>query len=171
MEDIKKSTKTKMKILAIILTLPFLFSFFNGLAQETIPASGGEAGGSGGSVSYSVGQLFWHTHDGNNGSVAEGVQQPYEISVVTAIDEADEINLAVIAYPNPAADFLTLELKNFEPSSFQYQLYDIQGKLWQSEKITGNHAHIDVSFLMPGTYFLKVMQGNKGFKTFKIIKN
>ncbi|MFN2396219.1 MAG: T9SS type A sorting domain-containing protein, partial [Bacteroidales bacterium] len=137
---------------------------------ENIPASGGEGEGSGGSVSYSVGQLFWHTHDGNNISVAEGVQQPYEISVVTAIDEADDILLAIMAYPNPTADFLTLELKNFEPSSFQYQLYDIQGKLWQSEKITGNHTHIDVSFLVPGTYFLKVTQENKDFKTFKIIK-
>lgn len=171
MENIMKSTKKKMKYLAIVIILPLLFSFYNGLAQEAIPASGGEAEGSGGSVSYSVGQLFWRTHEGSNGSVAEGVQQPCEISVVTAIDEAEDIHLRVLAYPNPTAGFLTLEVKNFEPSTFQYQLYDINGKLWQSEQITGRHTKVDMSFMMPGTYFLKVTQSNKDFKTFKIIKN
>ena len=53
-------------------------------AQESVSASGGEASGSGGSVSYSVGQLFYRIHTGTTGSVAEGVQQPYEISVITA---------------------------------------------------------------------------------------
>jgi len=161
---------SKKTLQTICLLLAFSLIFSMAKAQEAIPASGGEAEGSGGSVSYSVGQLFWHTHEGSNGSIAEGVQQPYEISVVTAIDEAEEIHLTVMAYPNPTVDFLTLEVKNFEPSSFQYQLYDINGKLWQSEKITGHHTKIDASFLVPGTYFLKVTQENKDFKTFKIIK-
>jgi len=161
--------KTKiLQPISMLLAFSLIFSMAN--AQQAIPASGGEAEGSGGSVSYSIGQLFWHTHEGNNGSVAEGVQQPYEISVVTAIDEAEEIHLKVMAYPNPTADFLTLEVKNFEPSTFQYQLYDINGKLLQSEKITGLHTKIDASFLVPGIYFLKVTQENKDFKTFKIIK-
>jgi hypothetical protein len=62
-------------------------------AQEVIPAVGGNASGSGGSVSYSVGQVAYQTHTGTNGSVVEGVQQPYEISVLTAIEEAKNINL------------------------------------------------------------------------------
>lgn len=160
-------TKTLHPV-CMLLALSLCFSMAQ--AQQTIPASGGEGEGSGGSVSYSVGQLFWHTHHGNNGSVAEGVQQPYEISVVTAIDEAEGIHLTVMVYPNPTEDFLTLKVKEFEPSSYQYHLYDINGKLWKSEKITGHHTKIDVSFLAPGTYFLKVTQENKHFKTFKIIK-
>jgi hypothetical protein len=68
-------------------------------AQSTIPATGGNAAGNGGSVSYTVGQIVYTTVSGTNGSVAQGVQQPYEISVVTGI-ENKEINLSCSIYSN-----------------------------------------------------------------------
>jgi len=49
-------------------------------AQESVNAAGGNASGSGGTVSYTVGQVVYTTKTGTNGSVAEGVQQAYEIS-------------------------------------------------------------------------------------------
>jgi len=156
--------------LLITVFLAFTFSLSSSFAQEVIPASGGDTKGSGGSVSYSVGQLFYHTHRGEDGSVAEGVQQPYEILVVTGIEDAKSINLSVTAYPNPTTDYLTLEVKDFELSTLHFQLYDMQGKLLQSEKITGNQTSIVMSNLVPATYFVKVIQGNKEIKTFKIIK-
>ena len=140
-------------------------------AQTSVNATGGNASGSGGSASYSVGQVVYTTHTGTSGSVAEGVQQPYEISVVTAIEEAKGINLSVSAYPNPTTDYLTLEVKDFELSTLYFQLYDMNGKLLQSEKITGNQTSIVMSNLVPATYFVKVTQGNKEVKTFKITKN
>ncbi|WP_052172358.1 T9SS type A sorting domain-containing protein [Psychroserpens jangbogonensis] len=45
-------------------------------SQESINASGSEATGSGGAVSYSVGQVFYSTQTGSNGTLSEGVQQP-----------------------------------------------------------------------------------------------
>jgi hypothetical protein len=62
-------------------------------------------------------------------------------------------------------------VKKFELSSLQFQLYDMNGKLLQSEKITGNQKSIVITNLVPATYFVKVIQGNKEVKTFKIIKN
>lgn len=50
------------------------------LAQEAILATGGDASGGGGSVSWSAGTVVFRTYTGINGSVAESVQQPYEIS-------------------------------------------------------------------------------------------
>lgn len=140
-------------------------------AQTAVTATGGNASGSGGSVSYSVGQVAYQTHTGTNGSVAEGVQQPYEISVVTAIEEAKGINLSVTAYPNPTNDYLTLSIDELDISNFSYQLYDMNGKLLQNEKITSNQTSITMSNLVPATYFVKVIKGNKEVKTFKIIKN
>ena len=67
-------------------------------AQTSINASGSSASGAGGSISYSLGQVVYTTHTGTNGSVALGVQHPYEISVVTAIEEAKGINLSVTVY-------------------------------------------------------------------------
>jgi hypothetical protein len=140
-------------------------------AQESIHATGGNASGSGGSASYSVGQVVYTTNTGTSGSVAQGVQQPYEISVVTGLEEAKGINLSVSAYPNPTTDYLTLEVKEFDYSNLHFQLYDMSGKLLQSEKITGNQTSIVMSNLVPATYFVKVIQNNKEVKTFKVIKN
>lgn len=139
-------------------------------AQESINATGGNASGTGGSVSYSVGQVAYQTHTGANGSVAEGVQQPYEISVVTGIEEAKGINLSVTAYPNPTTDYLTLRIDEFDISNLSYQLYDMNGKLLQNEKITNNQTSIVMSNLVPATYLVNVTQSNKAIKTFKIIK-
>ena len=139
-------------------------------AQESINAAGGNASGSWGSASYSVGQAACQTHTGTNGSVAEGVQQPYEIFVVTGIKEAKSMNITASAYPNPATDYLTLEVNDFEFSTLRFQLYDLSGKLLQDKKITGKHTKIVMSDLIPATYFVKVILDNTEIKTFKIIK-
>ncbi|MFO7791233.1 MAG: T9SS type A sorting domain-containing protein [Bacteroidales bacterium] len=168
----------RLKLSAILLLVLGL----TGLqAQTSLNATGGDASGSGGSVSWSVGQVMYQTHTGTNGSVAEGVQQPYEISVVTAIEEAKGINLSVSAYPNPTTGYLTLSIDGDVKTShslslMSYQLFDMNGKLLQSEKITGNQTNIAMSNLVPATYFVKVTIKTQGLasqeiKTFKIIKH
>ena len=161
----------KLKRLKICVILLLGLGLTGLQAQESVNATGGNALGSGGSVSYSVGQLTYQTHVGTNGSVAEGVQQQFEISIITEIKEAKGINLSVSAYPNPTTDYLTLRIDEFEISNLSFQLYDMNGKLLQNEKITGNQTSIVMSNLLPATYFVKVIQGNKEVKTFKIIKN
>lgn len=139
-------------------------------AQESVNITGGNASGSGGSASYSVGQVVYTTNTGTNGSVAQGVQQSFEISVVTGIEDAKSINLTVSVYPNPTTDYLTLDVKDFDLSNLSFQLYDINGRLLQSQKITGNRTSIRMSNLLAAIYFVKVIQGNRDVKTFKIIK-
>lgn len=158
----------KLKASAVI----FLCIGLTGLqAQESVNVTGGYASGGGGSVSYSVGQVMNQTHIGTNGSLSEGVQQPNEISLVTAIDEAKAINLLVSAYPNPTTNYLTLSISEFDITNLSYQLYDMHGTLLHNEKINSNQTRIDMNNLIPSTYFVKVIQGNKEVKAFKIIKN
>src|SRR5450759_4054107 len=61
-------------------------------AQSTISATGGNASGTGGNLSYTIGQVAYMTISGITGTVTQGVQQPYEISVVSALEEAKDIN-------------------------------------------------------------------------------
>jgi hypothetical protein len=136
-------------------------------AQTAVPASGGKAKGTGGSVSYSVGQVVYTTNSGANGSVAQGVQQPFEISVIKGIKES----ITFSAYPNPTTDFITLEVKEFELSNFHFQMNDINGKILQSGKIVGSKTKIFMRNLVPATYFVRVTESNQQIKTFKIIKN
>ncbi len=166
----EESRKLNAKSILFAALYAFTFSFSSVGAQETLSATGGNASGSGGSVSYSAGQVVYKTHTGTAGSVAEGVQQPYEISVVSANEKIEGINLSVTAYPNPATDNLILEISNSELLTLTFHLYDMQGKLLQSEKITGNQTQINMNGFVPATYFVKVIQENKEIITFKVVK-
>jgi len=170
-----KTQKQIRRLFPLAFTLvAFALSLSPAMAQESVNATGGNATGSGGSASYSVGQMVYSTYTGTNGSVAQGVQQPYEISTVTGIEEAKDINLTVSAYPNPTTDFLLLKVDastTLSIQSFSYQLFDMNGKLLQTKKLTGTETQIKMSSYVPSTYFVKVVDGNREVKTFKIIKN
>jgi hypothetical protein len=164
----------------IVLTFIFCMCGISVLAQQAVSSAGGNAAGSGGTVSYTVGQVVYTTVTGSNGYVAHGVQQPYEISVLTSLGETGNINLEWLTYPNPVSDYLKLSYKDHENSGLKvenlsYQLYDMYGKLLLNNKLDGSESTISMQNFVSGTYILKVIesQGNKSqreLKTFKIIK-
>jgi len=166
--------RRKVKVLGVTTLLAVTVSLSTVSAQTSINTTGGNASGSGGSVSYSAGQVAYQTYTGTNGSVANGVQQPIEISIVTGLEEAKDIMLSVSAYPNPTTNFLELKVDASTTLSIQsmsYQLYDINGKLLQIKKLIGTETQIDMSCYVPATYFVRVITGSKSIKEFKIIKN
>jgi hypothetical protein len=141
------------------------------VAQETVSAVGGEAKGIDGTVSYTVGQVVYSTNSGTAGMVSEGVQQPYEIYVVTALDDLKGINLSVMVYPNPTTHFLILEIKGNIQSKYRAALYNSIGKLLMQKKITSSKTEFSTDGLVSATYFLKITEEEHEIKTFKIIKN
>ena len=160
-----KNKRTKICVAFLLLSIGAL------QAQETIPAAGGDATGlDGSSVSYTIGQITYTTNSSTNGSVAMGVQQPYEISIVTGI-EATNINLELSVYPNPTTDRLTLAVKDTELNNLKFQLYDLSGKLIQQDQLREQNTQISMQNLAAATYLLKVTDSNKVVKTFKIIRN
>jgi hypothetical protein len=129
-------------------------------AQESLPASGGNAAGSGGSASYTVGQVTYTTIIGSNGSSAQCIQQPFEISVVTGLDEAGGISLQCLAYPNPTSGLIMLKVENCKTGDLSYQLFDATGKRLAEQKLEGSETTIDMSNLVPAIYFLRIIQTN-----------
>jgi len=159
-----------MKKFDVALVAFCLFGFGTTVqAQNSVPASGGNATGSG-TVSYSVGQVVYTTNTGTNGTAAQGVQQPYEISVVTVIKGYNDIFLECLVYPNPTTDFVILKTRSYEDENLSYQLCDINGKLIYDKKADGVETYIPMGNLISATYFLKVIYNRKEVKTFKIIK-
>jgi hypothetical protein len=152
-------------ILLLAFVLPTML-----YAQKIITTSGGEGSGTTGSVTYTVGQVVNNTYSTVSGSVVEGVQQPFEISVETGVEIAD-INVTIKAFPNPSADYLTILIENFKTENLTYMLFSIDGKLHASGKITGSETNIKMNDLIPAVYFLKVSKNDKDIKIFKIIKN
>jgi len=162
-----------MKISSLItMIVVFLLLCANGIqAQETVATSGGNASGSGGTVSYTVGQVSYTTIESTIGTITQGVQQPYEILVLTGLEEAECISLEFSIYPNPAFDFLKLIATNYKLENLTYQLYDINGSLLQNGEIINSETIIQTGNLPSATYYLRIIDNQKEIKTFKIIKN
>jgi hypothetical protein len=82
--------------------------------------------------------------------------------------------LSVSIYPNPTTDNITLSIEGVDQLPIQgiyYQLFDINGKLIKSDKISNHQTTIKIGSLEAANYFVKVMQENNEIKTFKIQKN
>lgn len=159
--------KIKEKTVVLFLLVLGLFA----KAQETIPASGGNASGSGGSVSYTIGQVAYTTQtSGSNGSVAQGVQQPFEISVALGLEEAKGITLQCTVYPNPTTKNVTLKIENYDIENLSYLIFDLNGRRIKNSKISSSETFISMENLAGTIYFIKIMNLNKELKIFKIIK-
>jgi hypothetical protein len=163
-KKIMKSIKLK-GIVIFILVLSI-----RGYAQESIPSLGGNASGSGGSASYTISQVAYSSQIGSNGSVAQGVQQPFEISVTLGLEEAKGITLRCTVYPNPTTKSVTLNIENYDIKNLSYLIFDLNGRSISSKKISGNETFISMENLAATTYFIKIMDLNKELKIFKIIK-
>ena len=154
-----------------LFLLAFLLSFSvqAQTSHQVLSATGGDASGSGGTVAYSVGQIAYTTSTGATGSVAQGVEQAYEISSVGIKETALNISLSV--FPNPTSDFLTLKVQDYNNEALSYNLLDEQGKLVLNEQIITQDTQVAMSTLARGAYFINIVQANKKIQTFKIIKN
>ncbi len=139
-----------------------------GYSQQSILSSSADASGTGGTMSYSVGQVVYQFHTGTNGSVAEGVQQPYEIQGLDGIDEG--INLECVLFPNPANAFIKLKINKPGNRILSFQLLNLEGLMLRNEKIEDPETKIPMDNLSPSTYFIKVFDKEKLVKTFKVIK-
>lgn len=156
----------KANLFLTILSLTFVnYSF----GQKDVVASGGQATGSGGSVSYSIGQIDYITSLGSGGTITQGVQQPYEIFVVSGIEE-QTINLLINAFPNPVIEFVTLDLSE-TGNETKYILYSVEGKKITENNISEKTTSIQMSELSSGIYFLEVQRNNQKIKQYKIVKN
>ena len=159
----------KEKIVSALFTLLLFFSA-GVAAQQSVNATGGEATGNG-SASYSIGQMVFSQNQGTDQFEIQGVQQPYEITVVSISDEIENGSLELAIFPNPTSDLLHLQVAGFETEDLSYQLISIEGKQIRLEKIMGDLSTISMSDLPSAAYYLTVTNSQKTIKTFKIIKN
>lgn len=154
-----------------ILTLIFLgFSVSPLLGQESLNATGQNISNANGSISYSIGQVFYSDQSDSNASISEGVQ--YAIELLSLSKTSSKYELDVAIFPNPSTSFVNLQTKENTFSSLHYELYDLLGRLVESNKIISKKTIIDVGDLDNATYQLNILSSNqKILKTFKIIKN
>lgn len=154
----------------------FTYSFFlvfglaiNINAQKAVLATGSNATGSNGSLSYSVGQIDYY-NKGSNNQIMEGVQQAYEITTLSTNETSAADKKDILLYPNPFKDFVFLDFTTNDYKNSEYQLFDSSGKLLKEEKIKESKSEFNFSTLPSAMYIIRVNQNGKNLKTFKIIK-
>lgn len=92
-------------------------------------------------------------------------------SGITGMESAKGVSLSASVFPNPTTGDFFLRVDESDVLHLSYYLYDMNGKLLETKKLENNETSIVMSSLMPAIYFLKVTDGNKRVKTFKIIKS
>ncbi len=118
-------------------------------AQTAVTAAEGNTPGGGGTFSYTVGHIFYTTISSVNHSFAQGVQQPYEISVLTGTEKAGDISLNIILYLNPASDIICLKTGDYETNRLRYRLYGINGRLLLTRKVDDDEIPIAIGHPNP----------------------
>ena len=137
------------------LTLLFFSILQLSHAQETIPSTGGNASGTGGATSYTVGQLVYTTNISTTGSVSQGVQQAFEFQTLSNPGLL-AAQLTAVTYPNPTTDFIVLKITDTMLENLQYTLFDINGKTIDSNPVKTSSTEIPMKNLSIGMYLLKL---------------
>jgi Secretion system C-terminal sorting domain len=147
-----------------------LFSSVYGFSQQAVVSSGGDASGSGGTVSYSIGQVAYSTNASGaaTGSETQGVQQPFEIFVISGLTDLYP-SISATLFPNPAQTSVILSMDGSRENAV-FQLTDIGGKLIRSGNIIAKETSIDIQGLAEACYHLNVLVSQEVVKTFKLIK-
>lgn len=166
----KLSICSPMRVKLIPFAIASLLWINSIQAQISVNTSGGNATGSSGNISYSIGQVVYTSPSGSTGSVSQGVQHTYQISPVGIRDT--KLNISLAAYPNPASEYVTLHIGNYANQKLLYQLVDTQGKVLSGEQLVLQQTQIKLSHLPVATYFIHVINHeSKIIQSFKIIKS
>lgn len=132
------------------------------LGQQAIVPAGGEATGSGGTVSWTLGQVDYEASQSSGGSVQRGVQQPYEWLVMAADEESRP---TVSVRPNPTADQVRLEWNEPLPTGARYLVSSSTGALIDEGPATGTTLSIPLERHASGRYVVRIIAGDRILNT------
>ncbi len=163
--------KRKKRQLLYVFLLAGLSGLHAQQLHEALPATGGTASGSGGIVSFTAGEVGFTTiSEASSGTVAQGIQQAYEIYVVSGIEQDTKAGLAITVYPNPAEDQIILKVSGDIKTDYQVSLYNLKGELLRNNIMENNQSKISINKLPSAAYFLKVTEEGREIKTITFIK-
>jgi hypothetical protein len=162
---IKNYLIRRLGIFIFILSIVFNIS---AVAQELISSGGGENISGASSLSWSIGEPVTETFYGANNTLTQGFQQSN--LTINSIYEMANLPFSINAFPNPASDFIQLQIGCNTVTGLNYQLFDTNGKLMTSIKLENFETEISLKNLPPSVYYLKITEKGKPIKSFKIIK-
>ncbi|MCG8686899.1 MAG: T9SS type A sorting domain-containing protein [Desulfobacterales bacterium] len=152
-------------ILFVILSL---FIFKSAYAQEVASSSGSHFSSDDFQLSWTIGEPVIETSNSDNMKFTQGMHQSKLI--VTSIKEIKDLKLVIKAYPNPATDYVHVEVDSPRNERLSYSLFGMSGELISQGNLVDNLAKVGMAQYTPSTYLLIINSQHKVLKTFKIIK-
>jgi hypothetical protein len=153
-----------------LLSLAFLFFPCFGWSQHAILPAGGDVMNAAGSVSYSIGQVFYAANSSSEGSVHEGVQHAFEWYPVSTKNAGHESSLNVFPNPSTGQVFIQHKIESASAESYHIRLVDARGNILENYKLDSGQGQIDLNRYSPGWYTLLVYGKEGGVQTYKILK-
>lgn len=136
-------------------------------AQQNTVASGGDGTGSGGSISFSVGQIDYLFTASPAGSLSPGVQQSYPDLEISVGELA--LPFAMQLYPNPTRSLTVLELPD-DGALWHAELCDARGRtVSRHDRLTGFNQ-LDLSVVSSGMYHLRIYRNTQFAGHFKVMR-
>jgi hypothetical protein len=136
--------------------------------QEVLATGGGFHQNSSASISFTIGEPVIETFQTPDNTLTQGFQQTKLI--VTGIDMVESTDFSLNVFPNPTQNNLNIHVTSEKPLQLQVQLFNINGALLFEEKHKQNPVQLDMKFLPPGNYLLRVSDENLHTNTYKIVK-
>lgn len=152
------------RILTVLLSFWSMVLFAQ--QQEVISTAGTSFENNSGSISFTIGECISSTLTSSGVILTQGFQQ----SKLVIIDNQPikPLGIEIVAYPNPTKEFVILKIDKSQ--DFSFVLCDLTGRIIEKKDIVSSETEIDVNYLDPSAYILKVLKNNEEVKTFKIIK-
>ncbi|TVZ27534.1 putative secreted protein (Por secretion system target) [Gillisia sp. Hel_I_86] len=134
-----------------------------------IDAAGGDGIGEGGSIAFSVGQVFYNEDMNQDFSIREGVQQPIPVNKSQPL-ALPKTQIKISTYPNPVDDFFIIETSDLKDKNISYKLLDLSGKLIVQDNLEKTRTRVNAYNLQAALYLLYLVEDGRHMKTLKILK-
>ncbi len=160
-----------MKTILVIAEMLLLFSLASSqnLCPQLFSTAGEKFINSNYQLDWSIGEIETETYISGQNILSQGFNQGnYSI---TALAQNEGMDLKIYAYPNPANDFILLEVNDLEFGKFEFQITDLSGFILLKSKLFAAKQQINLSNFECGSYILTVRKSEIQLQSFIIIKN
>jgi hypothetical protein len=148
----------------VFLILLILTNRYQTEAQISNNASGYDLSNQSGSISYSVGEVFF-VQKGLQYFLTEGVQNGITINPVKT-----NSSIKVSVYPNPTSDFINFKVQNLFFNNLSFILYNDIGHELLKGAILNSNTTVSLSQFPSSVYLIKIYRNQTEMAVYKIIK-
>jgi hypothetical protein len=148
----------------VLLMLLIILNNAQSEAQISINASGKDISNQYGSISYSIGEVFY-VQKGSQQNLTEGIQNSMSVN-----SSKSKLPFKISIYPNPTSDIVHFNFQNTYSINISYKLYNNIGNELLNGSIQNISSKISLTHLPASIYFLKVFMEQQEVESIKIIK-